>query len=567
MILENHKARWAIIILVFLASLAWVLPNFVHLKDSDWWVTKRKLVYGLDIQGGLHLVMGVDVDGVTQQNTKNMVSNLPTELETEKKIVGAKVEAVNLSTGDMKITLPSAEAVAQAVDFIDTRYGSTLQVIKTDGNVIEAAYYDNYIMGSRKQVVERTIETLRNRIDEFGVAEPSIVAQGNDRILIQLPGIQDATNAKALINKAARLDFMIVSQEVNPTELAGWINEAEKAGNYALGKDGLNYSKYIVRLNEDLKAKLPAETRVYFEKPDSVKNLEAGKIPMLLSTKDIVSGAKLRDAVATLDPQRGTPLVSFEFNPDGAREFGALTEKNINRLLAIVLDNVVQSAPVIQSKISGNGQITMGGANPQTAMAEANLISMALRSGALPANLEQLEERTVGPTLGADAISQGQKAGLVGALIVFVFMFLYYKSFGVIANLCIAFNLLLTIAILSGLGATLTLPGVAGLALTIGMAVDANIIINERIKEELRKGASIAMSVNEGYAKAFTAILDGNVTSVAISIVLLMFGTGPVKGFAVSLLIGLICSQFTAVFVSRSFVDLFVQKLKMKIRI
>lgn len=568
MIIENAKARWAIVILVVVGCLILLVPNFVNLKKETWWPTHRKLVYGLDIQGGLHLVMGVDIEGVFSQYAKNLSVSLPNEVKTEKQIDVGPVEMLNPVEGSMKIAVKSSDDAKRLEDFIGDRYSQTLQVVESSSNFVQVKYFDAFVRDTKKSVVERSIETIRNRIDEFGVAEPSIVAQGDDRILIQLPGVQESSAAKELINKTARLDFMIVSNDMDPYKVSELIAEAEKAGQYALGKDDMKYSKYLERLNADLKGKLPKDTQVFFGKAPNATNLESGKVPYLLSTVSVVSGSRLRDASSTLDPQTGGPVVLFEFNSEGAKEFGTLTENNIGRNLATVLDNVVQVAPVIQSKISKSGQITMGaGADQQNSAKEANLVAMALRSGALPAALEQLEERTVGPTLGADSVAQGKKAGLVGAALVFLFMLFYYKGFGVVTNICIALNVMMTLAILSGLGATLTLPGIAGLALTVGMAVDANIIINERIKEEMAKGASLSAAVRIGYSRAFAAILDGNLTSVAICVVLLYFGTGPIKGFAVSLLIGLVCSQFSSVFFSRTVVDHLVNKLKMKLSI
>jgi preprotein translocase subunit SecD len=298
--------------------------------------------------------------------------------------------------------------------------------------------------------------------------------------------------------------------------------------------------------------------------------MEAGHKPLLLKTNEGVTGDHLTDAYVGIDQQgSGAPVVNFRFDAVGARLFGDLTKRNVRKQMAIVLDKVVKSAPVINSAITGgSGVITLGGGrDPKGVLDEAKIISMALKAGALPATLEQLEERTVGPTLGADAIAKGRLAAIVAAALVFLFMAWYYKSFGVIADLSLAFNVLITMAVLSSLGATLTLPGVAGLALTVGIAVDANVIIYERIKEEMAKGASLAGASREGYDRAFSSIFDANVTSIAVCVVLMYFGSGPVRGFAVTLLCGLVTTMFTAVFFTRALVDLLASRWKLNLAI
>jgi preprotein translocase subunit SecD len=296
--------------------------------------------------------------------------------------------------------------------------------------------------------------------------------------------------------------------------------------------------------------------------------MEAARIPYLLKLDEVVTGDRLTNAQVGMD-QYGKPIVQFRFDGLGTKSFGDLTRKHTKEQMAIVLDKVVKSAPVINEPITGgSGQITLGGGRDYNAsLNEAKLISTALRAGALPATLEQLEERTVGPSLGADAIKKGQVATIAAALLVFVFMAFYYKSFGVIADLSLAFNILIVIAVLSSLGATLTLPGVAGLALTLGISVDANVIIYERVKEEMHKGANLLGAIREGYDRAFSSIFDANVTSIAVCVVLMYYGTGPVRGFAITLLTGLMITTFTAVFFTRALLDLLVGKWKMNLSV
>ncbi len=543
-------------------ALVWIMPNFMNLSEVSWWPSKQKLNYGLDIQGGLHLVMGVDVDGVVKESTNRLVTSIRAEAQKEQLPV-TEVKAERPEQGEIVFTVASADSLAAVEKFLESKYGTVLQELSRTGNSITVRYYDAYLTDYKNRVIQQSIETIRNRIDEFGVAEPSIAQQGESRILIQLPGMADAERAKELINTTAKLDFMIVSNEMPPTELQAKIAEAEKAGNYTMAT--MKYSEYIARLNEDLKSQLPAKTIVYFEKSANAVNLEAGAIPMLLRTDTDLGGDALDDAFVGYD-QYGAPQVSLQFNAAGGQKFSDLTGNNVNRQMAIVLDRVVKSAPNIQGRISGGSAvITLGGGRDRNQMIEeAKMISTALRAGALPASLEQLEERRVGPTLGADSIDKAKIASYLSAAIVILFMLVYYKGMGVIASVSILINLMCMFALLTTLGATLTLPGIAAVALTIGFAVDANVLINERIKDELRMGHSVTSAVQEGYHRALSAIIDSNVTTAATAIVLLYFGTGPVRGFAVNLIIGVVTTMFANVFVSKVLTDTLVHKFGAK---
>lgn len=561
--IENLNTRIVVVLLSVLVSIVLVVPNFVDFSEDDWWLTKDKIVYGLDIQGGLHLVMGVDTDSAVREGTKRLSSSMQEYLK-ENGFKVSSIEVVNALSGEMKITAESASDFEKLKEEVQSQYERTLQVIDEDSQTMTVRYYESELRYRRGKIVEQAIETIRNRIDEFGVAEPSITAQGTDRILVQLPGIQDATRAKNLINKTARLEFMILHENYNPGELGQWIQEAEEKGGYKLGQGEMTYSKYVERVNADLKEKLPKDTVVYFEKNASAKNLEAGSVPYLLRTDTNLGGDELKDAYVTQD-QYGSWQVAINFTPQGGRKFASLTEKNVGKRMAVVLDKVIKSAPNIREKIpNGRGVIEMGSGNSQNVLEESQLIATALRAGSLPASLEQLEERTVGPSLGADSIAKGKKAGLIGAVLVLIFMIFYYKVSGVIANIALTFNILILLAVLTSLGATLTLPGVAGIVLTLGMAVDANVIIFERIKEELAKGAGLTLAVKEGYARAFSAIFDANITTAAVCVVLMYFGTGPVRGFAVTLVIGIVASMFTAIFVTRTIYEFLIHRARMQ---
>lgn len=562
--IQSLKVRWAVILAALLLGLIWIMPNFINV-DKIWWPSTSRIIMGLDIQGGSHLVYRVDVDGAIRQDATRLAAGMPAEMKREN-VSLKSVQMVDPLRGEMRIELNKPEDAKSVQNFIENFYGNTLNIIETTPEAVRVEYAELYVRDFKSKLVDQAIATIRNRIDEFGVSEPSITAQGTDRILVQLPGIEDSSTAKDLINRTARLDFMIVSTEVQPSDLEAMIQEAEKANNLNIGE--MKYSQYIDTLNKALEGKLPANTVVYFEKPENAASLEVARIPYLLSQTEIVTGDRLTNAQVGMD-QFGAPTVNFKFDAVGTRQFGDLTRKHVKQQMAIVLDKVVKSAPSINEPITqGSGQITLGRSRDgQQMQNEAKLIATALRAGSLPAALEQLEERTVGPSLGRDAIERGQIATIAAAVLVFIFMALYYKSFGLIADIALALNLMFTVAILSALGATLTLPGVAGLALTIGMAVDANVIIFERVREEYAKGSSLAMAIREGYDRAFSAIFDGNVTTLLVAAILMYYGTGPIRGFAVTLIAGLTVSMFTAIFVTRAIFDLLVVKWKWNLSI
>lgn len=557
--IESLRVRLGIVAVVFLIALVWTVPNFID-TEKIWWPTKGHMVLGLDIQGGSHLVLRVDVDSAIKQDTQRYAATMQREL-TNEKIAVKSVAVSDPLRGALKIELNKPEDAAAVQGVIDKFYGSTFRTVETTPAHVGIEFTEIHLRDYKAQLLEQAIATIRNRIDEFGVAEPSITAQGSDRILVQLPGIQDASQAKDLINRTARLDFMMVSTEVPQAELEKLIKETETAGGFRF--EDMKYSQYVDKLNEALKGKIPANTIVHFEKPENAATMETARIPHLLKTGEIVTGDRLTNAQVGAD-EFGRPVVHFTFDAVGAREFGDLTRRHTREQMAIVLDKVVKSAPAINEPITGGkGQITLGGGrDPHQTLNEAKVISTALRAGALPASLEQLEERTVGPSVGKDAIEMGQRATIMAAVAVFLFMGLYYRSFGVIADVALAFNMLIVIAVLSSLGATLTLPGLAGMALTLGISVDANVILYERVKEEMAKGMSLMAAIREGYDRAFSSIFDSNVTSIAVCVVLMYYGTGPVRGFAITLLTGLFITTFTAVFFTRALLDLMVGRWK-----
>ena len=559
--METLRIRtWAAGLTVLLAAL-FVAPNFIDTSKWSWWPA-QKLNYGLDIQGGVHLVMGADVNSVVRTTVLRQTKSLETELAKEGVVVkGFKTD--DATQGSFSVLINQADDGKKIEQFLVKNHPGSLQVMSVSADKVDVKYYDAYLIDQKQNIIRQAIETIRNRIDEFGVAEPSITQQGSDRILVQLPGMADAEKAKQLINTTAKLDFMIVSYDKSQDEIKKMIADVEKAGNYSLAT--MKYSEYVTRINADLASQLPPKTLIYFEKAPAAKNMEVGSVPFLLKTDTDLTGDSLDSASVSFD-QYGKPEVALRFNPAGAGRFADLTEKNVGRQMAVVLDKVIKTAPNINQKISGgNAVITLGSAADREAqLNEAKLIATALRAGSLPVSLEQLEERRVGPSLGMDALHKASMGAIAGALIIIIFMLVYYKGMGVITAVSLVLNVIAIFAVLGSLGATLTLPGIAGMALTVGFAVDANVLINERIREEFHKGSSIRTALQEGYDRAMSAIIDSNVTTAATACVLLYFGTGPVRGFAVTLLAGIATTLFANVFLSKVIVDNLVYRFGVK---
>ncbi len=534
-------------------SLWWLAPQFTD--KTAWWISKEKLIYGLDIQGGLHLVLGVNVDEVLEQKLDRSKNALVEFLNEE----DISVEEHSLED-HIFVQLKDAGQIPQAVQKIGDQYGSLFQVLDSSGGRLEIAYSQLQEENARKEIIDQSIEVIRNRIDEFGVNEPVITAQGDKRILVQLPGIKEAEKARELIQKTARLELSLVSEELSADKLNEMILQTEEQGGYSFQSEK-SYRSYVQRLNKDLKPKLPERTAIAFIKDESAKTLSVGRSPLLLETDTGLTGDMLEDASVGVG-QFGEPLVNFRFGLEGRKIFSEVTSKNIGRRIAIVLDGVVKTAPEIKDHLTDRGQITLGSGDRTKMLEEAQMVSTTLRAGALPANLEQLEERTVGPTLGRDYIAKGKLSAVTAVCLVLIFLLIYYRRLGVVADIALSLNMMFLISCLTSFGATLTLPGIAGIILTVGMAVDANIIIFERLKEELRKGSSLKLAVSEGFDRAFSAILDANITTAIVCLILMYFGTGPIRGFAVTLFCGIITSVFTAIFVSRTLLNSFISHFK-----
>ena len=566
--IDNNKIRWAIVLFSLALAGAWMLPNFYSFKEDQWWFSKEKLIYGLDIQGGLHLVMGVKTDEAIQDKIKSLIADLKDKLE-KSEIAVSDISAIKGKTGQIQVSLNKTEDKEKAEKIIQEEYtgsilgGARLRVLSgLEDHSLVVGYNEVELIRLRKGIANQVVEVIRRRIDEFGVSEPVITVQGEDRVLVQLPGVEDSARARDIIQRTAKLEFRLVNQEISTEKLIEWVLAVESEKGYSLNPQ-IPYPEYVQKINEDLKDKIPANHILVFQRAESSNSLQAGKIPVLVRTDSGAGGDILQTAFVGVD-EFNNPEVIFHINVSGRKIFSELTGNNIKKPLAIILDKELKSMPIIQSRISDRGSISMGRGGNQDIRKEAEDIAMVLRAGALPARLVKMEERTVGPTLGRDSIEKGKKAGLFAGILVIIFMLLYYRTLGVVANIALCMNILCLLALLTSLGATLTLPGVAGIILTIGMAVDANVIIYERLKEELKKGSALILAVRDGYQYALSAILDANITTAIVCIVLMSFGTGPIRGFAVTLFCGIVTSVFTSVFVSRTILNTFIRWFNLK---
>ncbi len=561
-----YKWRFYSIIALLLIS-AWIIsPMMVDETKAPYWLIKMlpstKLKLGLDLQGGTYIVMGVDVDKVVIEHSDRNVERLVKYFK-DKKIDVKRVYRVG-KTPSIAVELKSNSKPGSISEDILGYTG--LQLVSSDNKKLVFNVKDSDKAYIKKKAVEQTIEAIRNRIDEFGVNEPSIQAQGDDRIVVQLPGVKDAERAKSIIGRTAKLEFKLVREDADfsKEKLMQMVNKASESG--IVYEDGkTSYAAYLEKINDFAAKKIPQDCIILFERKIEPKTGKKILVPYLLDKVSRVTGEHLKDAYVGYNQDFGEPYVSFQMNIMGSKYMEELTGKNIGKQLAIILDNNVYSAPVIQAKIGDAGQITLGGGRSLTDIQqEAEDIALVLRAGALPAQLDFEEERVVGPSLGNDSIREGKTAFILGSILVLLFMFVYYRFTGVIANIAVIMNVILILTTLILFGATLTLPGIAGIILTVGMCVDANIIINERIREELRAGNSAKAALESGYAKALSTVLDANITTAISGIVLLQYGTGPIKGFAVTLLVGIVFSVFTAVYVTKWIFEFMMERGMMR---
>ena len=528
--LKSIKLRALLALIVCLAGLFFLIPSLTSELPDIWkqYLPVDKIRLGLDLQGGMHLVLEVKAEKALE-TTAERIANDMRETLMDSKIRFKNIERTK--TNLIALDLPDS-ASRTAFDKVLKDHYPDLEIASsqtTEGReTLSLKIRDKRALEIKKMAVEQSLETIRNRVDQFGITEPEIIPQGEDRIIVQLPGVKDAARAKNLIGRTALLEFKLVDDEHNVEEaLRGTVPEG----------DVIAYGSNIDR---------GTGLRV--------------NAPYLLKSKTLLTGGSLESAQVKIGDRFGEPHVALKFNAQGARDFERITSENVKKHLAIVLDGTVHSAPVIQERIAG-GEAQITGS---FTMEEARDLAIVLRAGALPAPVVILEERTVGPSLGQDSIDQGIWSVLIGGLLVALFMIIYYRLSGIVANFAVIINIMIILGALAAFKATLTLPGIAGIVLTIGMAVDANVLIFERIREELRLGKTARAAIEAGYAKAFVTILDSNVTTLIAALFLFGFGTGPIKGFAVTLSIGIIVSMFTAIFVTRIIFDFFIWERKIQ---
>jgi len=524
-VIKSLKIRFILVGLFLVISIIYCLPNVFEPKGNlKKYLPSDKIHLGLDLKGGMHLLLELDMAKMMQNLSERKFTALKDAMIRD----GVRFLALDMkgNTVSVAVKAEQKEKLYNLVgkEFPDIKAGTT----KTEGDTffVDFVFSDKELTSLKDNAVRQALETIRNRIDQFGVSEPVIVKQGENQILVQLPGIEDPQRALDLIGRTAQLEFKLVDEDNAGRASSGSVPDGDEL--------------LMMR----------------------TKNRETGiatTTPILLKKQALLTGELLTDAKVSIGGEfRNEPYVGIEFNSEGARIFDKITAENVGKRLAIVLDNTVYSAPVVKERISGGRASITGGFT----MEEAKDLAIVLRAGALPAPVKVVQNITIGPTLGQDSIRKGIRATILGALLIVIFMIVYYRGCGVIANIALFLNLIYLLGAFSALKATMTLPGIAGIALTIGMGVDSNVLIFERIREELRLGKTVRAAVDAGYSKAWVAIFDSHVTTLITACVLFVFGTGPIKGFAVTLIIGMVINLFTAVFGSKAIFDWILQKFK-----
>lgn len=503
--------RLIILTLATVFGLVFSAPSLLQLDSG------KKVTLGLDLQGGLHMVLGVKSDEAIKSRIKSIASSIKNHSE-KKEIL---IESFSFDDDSVEITLLDKDEVKNLKKFISEIQGSSTTVQE---NKISISLTKEEILRTKEQAISQSIETIRNRLDQFGLSEPTVTRQGADQILVEIAGIktaQEEQRARELISRSAKLELMAVDEDKIGSVYNMTTEDAASYGDTILEDVSNKNEKYLVR-----------------------------EVPIL-------DGSMLTDAHVGFD-QNNRPMINFKLNAEGAEIFGDFTGKNVKKRLAVVLDGKVYSAPVINERIgAGSGQIS-----GNYTVVEAKDLAIALRSGSLLVPIYVMEKRSVGPSLGADSIRASLIALASGFTLVIIFMMFYYGLAGVIANIAVLVNLFIILGLISLLGATLTLPGMAGIVLHIGLAVDSNIIINERIREGLRSGLSASKAISEGYRKAMRAILDSNITQILACVILYANGTGAIKGFAVTLSLGLLASMVTAIIGTYGIYQLFMNRIE-----
>lgn len=505
--------RWKLIVIALVCALGVVfaMPNFALVKLPSWW-PKQTMNLGLDLRGGSHLLLEVDFPFYVNEQMSSLQDSLRKSLRQE------KIGYLNLRASANSVSFNVKEA--DLTDKVKTLIGKNRDLaLNIDGDKFFVSYSEEYLKNLKSKLIEQSIEIIRRRVDETGTKEPIIQRQGEDKVLLQVPGLDNPDHLKNLLGQTAKMTFHLVNETV--TSLA----------------------------------QVPFDTMLLDSEPDEQGHTH--KVPVY--KKVVLNGDLLSNAMVSFD-QYSRPVVAFEFNNQGAKQFAEITSANVGKRLAIVLDNKLICAPNISVPIVGGAGHISGNYTAQT----ANDLALLLRAGALPAPLKVVEERTVGPSLGQVSIEEGKMAAIISIVAVVIFMIMVYGIFGIFANIALFFNLIFLVALLSLLQATLTLPGIAGIVLTMGMSVDANVLIFERIREESKNGVSSFMALERGFSQAFNTIIDSNLTTILVAVCLYMFGSGAVKGFAVTLIIGITTSMFSAITLTKLMIGAWTHKYRPK---
>jgi protein-export membrane protein SecD len=555
--------RFVILLGLTTGAVMMVAPTALNLGKDSSFPVKSKVNLGLDLQGGLYMVLGIDFNKVYRGEVINMVRKAKEYLDDQgiaSQLGETIVENIEDPKKQLIVTNPSQveEAKQKVKEYYQSRY---IRLTAEEGGVLTYGIHHLRRDEIENESVDKSIEVIRNRIDEFGVTEPEITSQGEDRIVVQLPGVKEIERAKELIGKTAKLEFKMVNEDIPFGTVEGWVKDAETKLNikYERGKE---FSKYLDAVNNHNIKNFPKGFELAFQRETNNKGEVIQLIPFLVESESNLSGDDLQDASTQVNQQENRPYVALSFKSRGANVFSELTGKNVGKRMAITLDGNVVMAPSIREQISGGrASIEMGAGNFNDSMKEASDLALVLRAGALPVQLEFQEQRIVGPQLGEDSIVAAEKASLIGIIMIFLFILVYYKMSGLIALTTLVLNVLFVMACLVGLEATLTLPGIAGIALTVGMAIDASIIIYERIREEVRKEVGYYKAVESGFQSAFWTIIDANITTALAGLCLLNFGTGPIRGFAVTLLIGIIATVYSSYVVGNLLFQLYMNRV------
>jgi len=507
---KTITGRITLIVVLTAVAIIVLAPSLTDRLPAAWKDRVPKINLGLDLQGGVFLRLAVEIDKAIENTTMRYADDARAVCREKALPVLAFQKT---GEGGFSLRFPPGDFASRAQATLKEEFPSldvSLGEMKADGATVIARMKPAEIQAIRTNAVVQGVETIRNRIDQFGVREPQIIAEGEDRIVVQLPGVKDQQRAIELVGKTALLEFKLVDEGAS--------------------------------LEEALKGSIPEDDQVLYQKSVDPQSGRATKTPLLVKKRALLTGDTIKTAKVNFGDQGGGAYVSLSFDTRGAKVFDRVTAENVKRRLAIVLDDTIYSAPVIQERISGGEAQITGSFTPE----EASDLAIVLRAGSLPAPVKVIQNVSIGPSLGQDSIKKGIRAAIIGGLLVVAFMAFYYRFAGMVADFALVFNILFLLAGMAAFSATLTLPGIAGIILAIGMAVDSNVLIFERIREELRSKKSVRASIDAGYDKAFMVVVDTHVTTLITAVILFQFGTGPIKGFAVSLSMGVAINLFTS---------------------